>query len=225
MGVGLYYFSPVLYTDISDAWLFPKRYQRLITHGAGLMMNFFLTSLALLLLLVGRANYWLMMIIAITFLASFVSVLVNFNPLIKLDGYYLLADAFGIDNLRDKAFSALFSSIQQVGYTLGLFKTPPLRRPGRNAHPRLETAFLFIFGLISFTYSLLLIPFILTRYTQLLTHMLGNWGWALNAVVLVLLVIAPVLRIWQSWQKIKRQRMMVQPYLLNKPEAALGKDP
>ena len=41
LGIGFYFFIPVFYADVSDAWLFTKRYQRLLTHAAGLLMNFF----------------------------------------------------------------------------------------------------------------------------------------------------------------------------------------
>src|SRR5712691_1316877 len=42
LGIGLYYLQPVFYCDVSDAWLFPKRRQRLLTHAAGVLMNLFL---------------------------------------------------------------------------------------------------------------------------------------------------------------------------------------
>jgi hypothetical protein len=49
----------------------------------------------------------------------------NFNPLIKLDGYYLLSDVFGIANLRSKSFRYVGDFINEWRIAGRLPDVPP----------------------------------------------------------------------------------------------------
>lgn len=107
IGFLLIYFQPALYCNVSDAWLFPEKSKRLWVSFAGPYFELFVWAIAVL---VWRAsepgttiNQCAMMITAI----SGFKTLLNFNPLIKLDGYYILSDALEISNLRAKAFRSV----------------------------------------------------------------------------------------------------------------------
>jgi len=105
MGFMLIYFQPALYTNVSDAWLFPERRQRLWVGLAGPWFELFIWALAAFawrLTDVETAVHTLsLMVMAV----SGIKTLVNFNPLIKLDGYYLLSDYLDIPNLRKRSFT------------------------------------------------------------------------------------------------------------------------
>ena len=105
MGFMLIYFQPALYTNVSDAWLFPERRQRLWVGLAGPWFELFIWALAAFawrLTDVETAVHTLsLMVMAV----SGIKTLVNFNPLIKLDGYYLLSDYLDIPNLRKRSFA------------------------------------------------------------------------------------------------------------------------
>jgi multidrug efflux pump subunit AcrA (membrane-fusion protein) len=104
MGFLLLYFQPCFYCNISDSYLMSDRRRRLYVGLAGLFFQGFVTALAILLWRViepGSVISDFLWVFAAVSLAIF---LFNFNPLIKLDGYYMLVDLLRIPNLRAKAF-------------------------------------------------------------------------------------------------------------------------
>jgi len=106
LGFFLVYFQPALYCNVSDAWLFPEKSKRLWVGFAGPYFELFLWALAALLWRATDGETWLNHAAFIAMTTSGVKTLLNFNPLIKLDGYYLLSDWLGIPNLRKRAFAA-----------------------------------------------------------------------------------------------------------------------
>jgi multidrug resistance efflux pump len=103
-GVMLIYFQPALYCDVSDAWLFPEKSRRFWVSFAGPFFELFLWALATVAWRVTDEETWINHLALIVMTASGVKTLLNFNPLIKLDGYYLLSDYLDIPNLRRKSF-------------------------------------------------------------------------------------------------------------------------
>ena len=107
MGFLLLYFQPAFYCDLSDAWLFEKKRHRLAVTAAGPYFQLILMAVATIIwriTVLGSGPNDLARIIVII---SWVTLLVNLNPLIKLDGYYLLSDWVDIPNLRRKSFGYL----------------------------------------------------------------------------------------------------------------------
>jgi putative peptide zinc metalloprotease protein len=100
---------PCVYVDVSDAWLFPKRSQRVWVSLAGGFCELLLWSAAVLtwrLTAPGSAvNVLALLLFSVTGFRS----LFNFNPLIKLDGYYVLSDLMGIPNLFTKSREYFFA--------------------------------------------------------------------------------------------------------------------
>ena len=70
-------------------------------------------------------------------LLSYLAVLLNFNPLMEFDGYYVLSDLLDRPNLRPRALA-----------WLGQGLIPALRTPGRLEGHRLE----LLYGLTSLLY-------------------------------------------------------------------------
>ena len=104
MGLLFLYFNPALYCDVSDAWLFAKRSQRLWTMAAGAFFEGFIWAIivwigAFFPLSPGQQRICTFMI-----LFTGIKIIINLNPLIKLDGYYILSDALSIPNLRSRSF-------------------------------------------------------------------------------------------------------------------------
>ncbi|GHO49899.1 hypothetical protein [Ktedonospora formicarum] len=194
IGVALFYFRPGWYCDVTDAWMFSRRHQRLVTHAAGIAMDFFLTSCALLFLPFTSHIHWFVIGITLMLLVGFIRTLANFNPLLKLDGYYLLSDLLGIENLRRKSFFLLFSSIRQISYTLRITKRPPGRQTFR--HTRWEKFFLGCYGFVSLAYSSSLIASISWHYTIILSSSIGLWSYSLFCLAMALFVFFPL---WLWW--------------------------
>lgn len=188
VGIGLYYFQPIWYCDVSDAWLFPKRSQRLVTHAAGLMLNFVLAALAVLLLPLATHISWLLEPLALTFLISGMYALANLNPLIQLDGYYLLADALHIENLRTNALGTLYSGMRRALYRVGVLKRPPAARRRRTLW---ERRILVCYALLSLCYTILLSWYLSAYYASFLAAFSSVGRWLFFGVFLTLFTLIP----------------------------------
>ena len=92
IGFLLIYLQPAFYCNVSDAWLFPQKSRRLWVTWAGAYVELVLWALATLLWRVtdpdSLVNYAALVVMA----TSGMKLAINLNPLIKLDGYYLLSD-------------------------------------------------------------------------------------------------------------------------------------
>lgn len=107
MGIVLIYFLPCFYCNVSDAYLLPRR-QRLWVSFAGIFFELGLWGLAVGVALTLGVDAGVGRVAALTAAAVGVKgLLFNLNPLIKLDGYYLLTDLLQIPNLRQRAFHLL----------------------------------------------------------------------------------------------------------------------
>ena len=148
IGVLLIYLQPAFYCNVSDAWLFPERSRRLWVGFAGPFFELFLWALATFAWRITDfdtiANYLALIIMT----TSGVKTLFNFNPLIKLDGYYLLSDLLEIHNLRGRAF-------QYVGN--GMKRLMGLEVPPEPEMTRREKLVFLVYGLIGSVGSLLLV--------------------------------------------------------------------
>lgn len=114
LGVGLYFFTPVFFAEVSAAWRLP-RWQRAVVDCAGVYFQQICTiPLALVYLQTGEpAALW-------TLLAIDATLLININPLAKYDGYWLLSDALGIPNLHQRMGELVSLSIVRAARRLGL---------------------------------------------------------------------------------------------------------
>ncbi|HLP16702.1 MAG TPA: biotin/lipoyl-binding protein, partial [Bacteroidota bacterium] len=104
IGFMMIYFQPAFYCNVSDAWLLQEKSKRLWVSFAGPYFELFLWSLATLAWRITETETWLNYLGLMVMTTSGVKTLANFNPLIKLDGYYLLSDFLDIPNLRGKSF-------------------------------------------------------------------------------------------------------------------------
>ncbi|HEY3218553.1 MAG TPA: cyclic nucleotide-binding domain-containing protein [Candidatus Limnocylindria bacterium] len=107
-GIGVLWFTPVVYVDTSDAWLIPAQ-RRVRVNAAGPLFNLAFAGVAGLaaLALSGRAQdvaIWLAV-------ANVVSVVLNVSPLLEFDGYYLLEDLTNVNALRRKSLHFVFGDL------------------------------------------------------------------------------------------------------------------
>jgi putative peptide zinc metalloprotease protein len=98
LGLGWYWFGPIAFVDTSDLWL-AGRWPRICVSLAGAYANLVLAGLAGL---AGMCTAHLAFAAALWQFAllSYVMVLVNLNPLLEYDGYYVLMDLLERPNLR-----------------------------------------------------------------------------------------------------------------------------
>ncbi|MGQ7958620.1 HlyD family efflux transporter periplasmic adaptor subunit [Pseudomonas sp. SP16.1] len=105
MGVAFMVLLPLFYTDVSDAWRVNDRRSRLLIGAGGILAELTLACIALLawsLLPDGAARTAAFMLASATWLTTLA---VNLNPFMRFDGYFLLSDFWGVDNLQGRAFA------------------------------------------------------------------------------------------------------------------------
>ena len=114
MGFMLIYFQPAFYCNVSDAWFFSKP-RRLWVSFAGPYFEVFLWALATLTWRLTDPETWVSSVALVVMATSGTKTFFNFNPLIKLDGYYLLSDYLEVVNLRKKSFRYLGDFLKSFG--------------------------------------------------------------------------------------------------------------
>lgn len=114
LGLLLIYLQPAFYCNVSDAWLFPRKASRLWVGFAGPYFELFLWSLAAVVWRLTDMESSVNYIAFVVMTSTGIKTLFNFNPLIKMDGYYLLSDYLEIPNLRQKSFSYVGHLIKRL---------------------------------------------------------------------------------------------------------------
>lgn len=108
IGFLLLFFQPCLYCNVNDAWLFDRKWKQVMVTIAGGYIEFWVGSLFSMVWAVTNPNTMIHMLsFQVMVICSLSTIFCNFNPLMKLDGYYLLADFVEIPNLRDGSFNYL----------------------------------------------------------------------------------------------------------------------
>ncbi|HEX6155432.1 MAG TPA: PqqD family peptide modification chaperone [Burkholderiales bacterium] len=145
MGVMFLVLMPVPYVDASAASAFPERRQRVIVGAAGMAVELFIASAALLFWLDMQPGLPRAVLFNVMLIAGVSTVLFNANPLLRFDGYYILSDLIDIPNLRQRAQQYLGAVLQR-----GLFG---VANEAVQATPR-EAAWFVFFSIASFLYRL-----------------------------------------------------------------------
>jgi len=105
MGLAFMVMLPMFYTDVSDAWRVRDRRSRLLIGAGGVFAELLLAVLALLawsLLPDGPLRTSAFMLASATWITTLV---INLNPFMRFDGYFLISDLWSVDNLQSRAFA------------------------------------------------------------------------------------------------------------------------
>ena len=103
IGIMLLVLTPVPYVDATAAWGFRDKRQRMLVGAAGIAVELFLGSLALFVWLWAEAGAVRAIAYNVMLISGISTLLFNGNPLLRFDGYYVLADAIEIPNLGTRA--------------------------------------------------------------------------------------------------------------------------
>lgn len=149
LGIMLLVFMPVPYVDASASSAFRPKHQRMVVAGAGIMTELTLAAIAMLLWTVIEPGVVRTIAYNVMLIGGVSTVLFNGNPLLRFDGYYVLADGVEIPNLAPRS----------NGYLGYLFRrwvfgqreaVSPVRAPG-------EPAWFVSYGLAAMIYRLFIL--------------------------------------------------------------------
>lgn len=107
MGVMFLVMTPCLYCNVSDAWMLPDKWKRAFIAAAGMYVELVLVVLAVFVWWFSQPGLVNQLALNMIVVTSISTLLFNANPLLRYDGYYILADLLEIPNLRQKAGNVL----------------------------------------------------------------------------------------------------------------------
>jgi putative peptide zinc metalloprotease protein len=187
----IYYVLPAFYCEVSAVHLISRRGRRLWVIAAGIYSQLLLGFGAVLVWFVFDPETWFARMAMALALASLLDLLVNANPLIKLDGYYFLSQWLGMPNLMDRSRACW----RDVGRNLvmGLPPREAARFQGR------ERRILLVFGFFSLVYSLGLRVAILWYASRYLMDWFEFPGLLLTAALAVVFFANPLRKTTEFW--------------------------
>lgn len=158
MGVALMVFMPILYTDVTDAWKLPSRRARMIIGAGGMLVEICVAAVSLFFWTIlpdGIAKSLMFYMSGVSLLST---VMINLNPLMRFDGYYILMDYLRISNLRKRSLEMFKFYMRKILYGW--------RGPKPEEHPW-EQGMVF-FGIFSIIYRFI----IFFSITLMIYHMM-----------------------------------------------------
>lgn len=113
-GIIFLFGMPSLYCDVTDSWRLPNRWQRIVIAAGGIYVELILANFACFAWISSDSIGFRGMAVQVMIVCSLMTLLLNANPLLRYDGYYILSDWIGIPNLYDesrKAWTASWNSL------------------------------------------------------------------------------------------------------------------
>ncbi len=107
MGFMLLVFSPCLYCDVSDAWRLPSKWRRIAVSAAGMTVELVLAATATIVWWYARPGVVQLVALNIMIVCTVNTLVINGNPLMRYDGYYILSDLVETPNLWQRSREAL----------------------------------------------------------------------------------------------------------------------
>lgn len=180
LGVMLLIFTPLPYIDATSSWGFSNKWHRILVSGAGMIFEFFLAAIALIVWAntsegtIHAAAYNLIVIASVT------TFLFNINPLLRFDGYYILCDWIEVANLGQRANKHIKYLSEKF-----LFK---VRRPVPVTDTLGEGWWLFVYGISAAIYRV----FLLAGIVLLVADQFFGIGLVIAVVVSFMWLVLPI---------------------------------
>jgi putative peptide zinc metalloprotease protein len=119
MGVSFLVMFPVLYTDTTSAWRLTSRRKRLAIDCAGVAAELMVASISTLIWVMLPEGSLRSIFFILAASSWIMSLAVNLNPLMRFDGYYVLADWLDVPNLQARAFALGRWRMRELLFGLG----------------------------------------------------------------------------------------------------------
>jgi putative peptide zinc metalloprotease protein len=119
MGFQLLYLTPTFFVEVTEGWVYASRWQRLPIIIAGIWVELIFCAAATIVwwgtapgVYVHELAYKVMLITGVAV------VIVNLNPLIKLDGYYFFCELLGIADIKERSTAFVTGWIKKTVFRL-----------------------------------------------------------------------------------------------------------
>ncbi len=160
LGLMFLIFIPVPYVDASASAAFPDKWARALVGAAGILVELLLASIALFVWLNAEPGLVRAFAFNVMLIGGVSTLLFNGNPLLKFDGYYVLADLIEIPNLAQRANRYLGYLVQRYVFGASDAASPVTARG--------EAAWFVCYAIAAFAYRLVImvaiILFVATKF-------------------------------------------------------------
>ncbi len=170
---------PMPFVDVTDARRFPNKYQRILTSAAGMLAELFLAAIAAIVWSHSGPGIISFHAANVMVAASLHTLLFNANPLMRFDGYHILADWLEIPNLGNQGQSYVHGIASRL-----FFGVPCRQFEYRGFHGQI----IRIYGVAAWLWKVCLC-FVLTMAA---TNLFYGIGLLIAAGAIVLWLLIPV---------------------------------
>ena len=159
-GVMFLVFMPVPYIDASASLSFRSKYRRALVGAAGMLVELVVAAIAVYVWLFAEIGIVKAAALDVVLIAGLSTVIINGNPLLRFDGYYILTDLLEIPNLGGRSNRFWATTIERR-----LFGVPPAR--GNSVLPS-ERPWLLAYAPLAYVYRVIVFVgialFVATEY-------------------------------------------------------------
>ena len=148
LGIIFLVLMPVPYVDATASAGFRDKHHRVLVGAAGMMVELFLAAIALFVWLNVETGIVSAIAYNVMLIGSVSTLFFNGNPLLRFDGYYMLADAIEIPNLGVRSTRYLNYLAMRYLYRMENVSSP-VSAPG-------EAAWFAFYGIAAFVYRLII---------------------------------------------------------------------
>ncbi len=188
IGAAFIFLFPILYTETSAAVRLKRKKHRLLIDCGGIIVELCIAILATLLWVFLPDGPMRSIAFTTATLSWLLSLFVNLNPFMRFDGYYILSDLLGVENLQERGFNLAKWRMREL-----LFK--PVEEPPESVNPRLARV------LIAHAWGTWIYRFFLFLTIALMVYHLffKALGIILFVVEIVWLILLPIWREVNVW--------------------------
>jgi putative peptide zinc metalloprotease protein len=168
MGLMFLYLTPAFYVDVTETWISATKVQRLATIIAGIWIEMVVCGIAMIVWTNTQPGLWIHDFTYKIILITGVAVIVmNLNPLIKLDGYYFFTEFIGIPDLKERSTAFLSAWCQSRIMRLPI-ETPVVHKK--------RIPLFVLYALVSGAYSYLLLFVVVRLSYNIASHWLAEFA-------------------------------------------------
>lgn len=190
IGFMLLVLTPAMYCNTTDSWTFPDKWKRVAVGAAGMYFELVLAALCTFGWWYSHPGTFHYICLNLMFLCSFSTIVFNANPLLRYDGYYMLADWMEVPNMAQKSRAALLSKTRVT--LLGMRPFPARMLPER------RRGLFALFSVASFAYRW----FVVIAILWMVVRIFKPWGLEAVGQTIALVSIAGMVAVpaWQAWK-------------------------
>ena len=175
MGFTLMYFAPSFYCDVTQVWIYGGKWERIATAIAGIWGDLIICFVATAVwwattagMSIHNLAYKIMMVTGVG-----VSVL-NLNPLIKLDGYYIFCELIGKPDFKESTSAYLSAWTRKH-----IFRMPA----DLDYVPRRQRPFYLAYAILSSIYGYVLLTFLMVLGYNIMHSYSPAWAFVPAALI------------------------------------------